>query len=260
MSCGGFDGIGEEFDKLAEIPCREVAGMIFVLLEGDGIDGRIEELAGGMREEVADYGIGKTEYFGSRRAERNCNYKFIMDGFAESYHLKVLHRTTIAPYFEGVPGLTDGMGPVVRNIGVRTTIEKELAKDPADQRFVRHGTIQYLIPPNTVLSHQVDHVQFWQFYPEAGDPGRCRVELHLYWPTPIDEEGRRKAEFNLDLLWKVTTTEDFPQSDRIHANLASGAIREVVFGRNEPALIHYHKQIVRAAGGGGISDVIETVR
>jgi hypothetical protein len=46
-----------------------------------------------------------------------------------------------------------------------------------------------------VLSHQVDHVQFWQIYP---------------------------------------TTEDFPQSDRIHSNLARGAIGELVFGRNEP--------------------------
>jgi phenylpropionate dioxygenase-like ring-hydroxylating dioxygenase large terminal subunit len=260
MSCGAFDGVGEEFDKLAEIPCRELAGMVFVLLEGDGIDAKIHELAGAMRDEIADYRIGDMEYFGSRRTDRNCNYKFIMDGFAESYHLKVLHKATIAPYFEGVPGLTDVMGPVVRNIGVRTTIEKELERAPADRRFVRHGTIQYLIPPNAVLSHQVDHVQFWQIYPIGSDPGRCRVELHLYWPRPVDDEGRRKAEFNLELLWKVTTTEDFPQSDRIHSNLVSGAIRELVFGRNEPALIHYHKQIARAAGGQFISDIEGAVR
>ncbi len=258
MSCGGFEGIGEEFERLREIPCREVAGMIFVLLEGEDIDGKIEALASAMRAEVADYRIADTEYFGSRATERRCNYKFIMDGFAESYHLKVLHKTTIAPYFEGVPGLTDAMGPVVRIIGVRTSIEKELEKAPAEQRFVRHGTIQYLIPPNTVISHQVDHVQFWQIYPVAGDPGRCRVELHLYWPAPVDEEARRKAEFNLDLLWKVTTSEDFPQSDRIYANLAGGAIRELVFGRNEPALIHYHKQIARAVDGKGIAEIVET--
>jgi hypothetical protein len=159
------------------------------------------------------------------------------------------------PSYYEVAGLTDPLEPVVRNIGVRSSVEKELAKDPAEQRFLRHGTIQYMIPPNALLSHQIDHVQFWQIYPIGRDPGRCRVELHLYWPPPIDEEGRRKAEFNLDVLWKVTTTEDFPQSDRIHANLASDAIHQIVFGRNEPALIHYHKQIARAVGGGAIDDI-----
>ena len=232
--------------------------MIFVLLEGSDIDRKVEELVGAMRDEVAGYDIASLRYFDSRRAERSCNYKFIMDGFGESYHLKVLHKATIAPYFEGIAGLTDALGPVVRNIGVRSSVDKELAKDPADQRFLRHGTIQYMIPPNALLSHQVDHVQFWQIYPIGGDPGRCRVELHLYWPQPIDEEARRKAEFNLDLLWNVTTTEDFPQSDRIHANLASGAMREVVFGRNEPALIHYHKQIAQAVGGTAIEDIAGT--
>ena len=229
--------------------------MIFVLLEGGDIDRKIGELAGAMLDEVAGYEIASHEYFASRATERSCNYKFIMDGFAESYHLKVLHKATIAPYFEGIAGLTDRLGPVVRNIGVRSSIEKELAKEPTEQRFRRHGTIQYLIPPNALLSHQVDHVQFWQFHPIARDPGRCRVEMHLYWRQPIDEEARRKAEFNLDLLWNVTTTEDFPQSDKIHANLASGAIRELVFGRNEPGLIWYHEGIARAVGGTSVRPI-----
>jgi phenylpropionate dioxygenase-like ring-hydroxylating dioxygenase large terminal subunit len=253
MSCGGFDGIGAEFDRLREIPCRETAGLVFVLLEGDGIEPKIDALAGAALAEIADWRIAETEYFASRGTERSCNYKFLIDGFAESYHLKVLHRATIAPYFEGVPGLTDGMGPIVRNIGVRTTIAKEFDKPVDERRFVRHGTIQYLIPPNVVVSHQVDHVQFWQIDPLG--PARCRVALHLYWPKPIDELARKKADFNLEILWNVTTTEDFPQSDAIQSNLSSGAIRELVFGRNEPALIHYHEAIAAAAGGPWIEPI-----
>ena len=131
-------------------------------------------------------------------------------------------------------------------IGVRSSIDKEWAKDEADRRFIRHGTIQYLLPPNIVLTHQVDHIQLWQVYPIAGDPERCRASLSLYWPTPIDDAARKKCQFNLDVLWQVTNDEDFPQSIAIHRNLASGAIPELVFGRNEPSLIHYHRQIAAA--------------
>lgn len=252
LSCGGFDGIGAEFDRLRELPCRETAGLVFVLLEGDGLDAKIDALAGTALDEIAGWRIADMEYHASRGMERSCNYKFLMDGFAESYHLKVLHKATIAPYF-AVAGLTDGLGPIVRMIGVRTSVEQELEKPAEERRFVKHGTIQYLIPPNAVLSHQVDHVQFWQIDPLGAD--RSRVALHLYWPKPIDELARKKADFNLDILWNVTTTEDFPQSDAIQANLACGAIRELVFGRNEPALIHYHEAIAAAAGGPWIEPI-----
>jgi hypothetical protein len=51
------------------------------------------------------------------------------------------------------------------------------------------------------------------------------------------------------VIWKVTSEEDFPQSLAIHRNLASGQVPELVFGRNEPALIHYHEQIASKVHG-----------
>ena len=48
---------------------------------------------------------------------------------------------------------------------------------------------------------------------------------------------------NLDLLLDVTTTEDFPLMESIQSNLDSGALSEVVYGRNEPPLIHYHRAV-----------------
>ena len=248
LSCGGFDGIDQRFDSLREIPAHEVAGMIFILLDGNDICTQVDALTREVTAEVSDHDITGHEYFGARSAERRCNYKFIMDGFAEAYHIKALHKDTIAPYYHAAPGLFDVRGPIGRFIGVRSGIERELEKPPGEQRFLRYGTIQYMIPPNTVVVHQVDHVQYWSVYPIGREPGRCRVELKLYWPKPLDAEARRKAEFNLDVLWNVTTTEDFPQSDAIHANLASGALEELVFGRNEPCLIHYHEQIASLTG------------
>jgi len=253
QSCAGFAGIGDGYDALHELPCREVAGMIFVQREGDDIDANLEALVAGIREEVADYRIADHVYCDGRATERACNYKLVMDGFAESYHLKVLHKDTIAPYYYAAPSLADALGPVARVIGVRTGVEAELAKPPAEQRFLRHGTVQYLLPPNAVLCHQVDHLQLWQIHPAGRDPGRCRIALHLYWPAPVDDEGGRKAAFNLDVLWRVTTSEDFPQAEHIQAGLASGAVPELVFGRNEPGLVHYHEQMARGAGSESVA-------
>jgi hypothetical protein len=40
--------------------------------------------------------------------------------------------------------------------------------------------------------------------------------------------------------------EDFGQQQDIHRSLRSGLMPEVVYGRNEPALIHHHIEVDRA--------------
>ncbi|HSG90879.1 MAG TPA: aromatic ring-hydroxylating dioxygenase subunit alpha [Pseudomonadales bacterium] len=261
-SCDGFDDVGDGFDTLVELACRERAGMVFVQVENgdadgdaDGdIDAQLDALIGDITDEIEGYGIAATRRFGGRDTERACNYKLIIDGFTEPYHIPALHKATIAPYYFAHPALVDTFGPVGRMIGVRSSVTKEFDRPEAERRFLRHGTTQYLLPPNAVLVHQVDHIQFWQVHPVDGAADRCRIELNLYWPEPVDAEAERKAQFNLDVLWKVITEEDMPQSLGIHRNLASGALPELVFGRNEPALIHYHRQIAAAIGSDALRD------
>lgn len=253
-SNGGFEAVDPLCNQLWERPCLEIAGLVFVLLEGDRIEALVHELLGDALAEIGSYGIGDTVYFDAREAERDCNYKLIVDGFAEAYHIAPLHQATIAPWYYTTPGLTDRFGRTVRMIGVRRSLDAELDEPPESRRLLRHATTQYLIPPNAVLTHQVDHIQLWRVHP-VGGAHRCRVDLSLYWPAPIDEEAERKARFNLDVIWDVTTKEDFPQSLAIHRNLASGAAPELFFGRNEPALVYWHEGVAEAIGSEGLTAV-----
>jgi len=246
-SNGGFDAAGGLCDRLWERECLEIAGMIFVLLEGGGLEQKVRSMLGDALADIENYRIGNTVYFDSRVAERNCNYKFIVDGFCESYHIAALHKDTLSPYYYNTPGLCDQLGETVRMIGVRRSIDKEFSKPRQDRRLLQHGTTQYIMAPNVILTYQVDHIQFWRIYPLNG-ADRCRIEFSLYWPQPMDEAAERKSRFNVDVIWKVLTEEDFPQSLAIHRNLVSGAVPELIFGRNEPALIHYHEILEAVIG------------
>jgi len=246
-SRGGFDDVTELCDQLIEKPSIELAGMIFVLLEGDDIAGKTKEILSDLLPELANYRFDDTVYFDSRQGERPFNYKLIIDGFCESYHLAALHKQTIAPYFYSHPSLTDRSGAVVRNIGVHKGIEQEFDKPPQDRTFLPYGTTQYIIAPNIVLCHQVDHIELWRVYPVDG-ASSCRFELSLYWPNPISDETNRKAQKNLDLLWNVTNTEDMPIAKQTFGNLKSGALPEIVYGKNEPGLVYYHSAIAEKIG------------
>ena len=56
---------------------------------------------------------------------------------------------------------------------------------------------------------------------------------------------------NLDVLLGVTNAEDFPAQVRVQRHLASGALPEVVYGKMEPALVHYHNAINKMLADAG---------
>lgn len=247
-SQGGFAGADERYDKLVEVVCYETSGLVFVLLDGDDIVTKVHEMMGPALSDIASFDIANTQYIESRTVELDCNYKFFLDGFAETYHIPPLHKDSISPFYYAGSTLVDRLGEVVRLISPRRTIDREFEKPAAEQtQVLPYTTTEYLLAPNVLLTHQVDHIQFWRVYPLDGAQ-RCRIELNLFWPMPMDEEAWRKARLNVDLVWQVSTEEDFPQSVSIHQNLVDGSVPELIFGRNEPGLIHYHENIARAIG------------
>lgn len=254
----GFAAADDRYDKLVEVSCYEVVGLIFVLLEGDDIKAKVEAMMGAALLDIANYNIAETRYIDSRSTELPCNYKFFLDGFAETYHIAPLHKDSISPYYYSNSTLAEQMGEVVHLVSPRKTIDKEFAKPAEEQgEVLPYCTTEYLVAPNVLITHQVDHIQFWTAYPVDG-ANRCRVELNVFWPTPMDEDAERKANLNVDLVWQVTTDEDFPQSVSIHSNLISGVLPEIVFGRNEPALIYYHQNIAKAIGSDRLIPLVET--
>ena len=96
--------------------------------------------------------------------------------------------------------------------------------------------------PSGLVVHQLDHVETWRVEPL--DVRTSRLTTSIYAPCrPDSDKALNHWHKNLDLLLKVTGTEDFPLMEQIQANLDSGALPEVVYGRNEPPLIHYHREI-----------------
>jgi hypothetical protein len=101
--------------------------------------------------------------------------------------------------------------------------------------------------PNTLLMLQGDHVELARVFPAEGRVDRSVMELSLYVPqAPTTDQERTHWEKNMQLVLDVVTGEDFPAGRTIQIGLTLGAQTHTVFGRNEPAMIHYHRSM-RAA-------------
>ena len=66
----------------------------------------------------------------------------------------------------------------------------------------------------------------------------------LYAPAPVSsDEERRRWTKSLDIVVGVIDREDYDMCEQIQRSFRSGAQQELVFGRNEPSLIHFHEAI-----------------
>jgi hypothetical protein len=175
------------------------------------------------------------------------NWKFAIDTFLESYHIAHLHRKTIAPYFVGNCCVFDGAGLHGRSSFVKTSIEKARAEPESERQYLPHIVAIYQLFPNTLLIWQMDHIEIWRAFPKRDNPGMCEVELTVYKPAETTKPDSY-WEKNRDIAIRTVLEEDFPLGERMQIGFESGATGEVIYGRNEPGLVHFHASLSNALG------------
>jgi phenylpropionate dioxygenase-like ring-hydroxylating dioxygenase large terminal subunit len=244
-SYGGFDDLADRSSALFARPVAEAHGLVFVRPEGRAaID--VDEVLGGMGEELAEFAFGRYHRFADWRSEWTANWKLLVDTFLETYHVPALHPDTVARHFVVAPSTSEAFGPNLRFHSLMRTI-LTLGDRPEDEwDLLAHGTVEYLVAPATVLNFSVDHLALYQFRPLAVD--RTEVVLTLYTPEAVDNErddGPDAEHYRrtLALHQRVSGGQDFTKQEEIHRALASGTVPDVVYGRNEPAVIHFHASL-----------------
>ena len=236
----GFEGIDESVLGLVPVPVGEANGLVFVRAEGDD-PVNAAELVGDAAQDLDDFAVGGYVPFDRWDSSWPCNWKLLVDTFLESYHVFSLHRTTVGKYYLSQPMTYRGYGPNLRFQTCQKSI-LELAEAPEDEwDLLSRATVEYLIAPNTILSHSVDHFAVYQFLPTAVD--HTDVTMTLYIPEPVTDRTRPHYERTLELHQKVGAGEDFPQAVKIQQSLDSGLVSETLIGRHEVALIHFHQAL-----------------
>lgn len=241
-----FEGTGPERPGLVPLPIVERHGLIWVCpTHGAAFD--IEAQLGGLDGEMAAYGFHDYHHYETRDLQQRMNWKLVIDTFLETYHLNVLHRNTIDPILHSNLGAFDAFGRNLRLIAARRTIG-ELHEQPEEEwDLIRHTAVVYVLFPNTVLIMQGDHLETWCVYPDGDTPDAARMHVSLYTPEKASSDSaRRHWDRNFQLLLDTVEKEDFPVGESIQRGFYSGAQTHITFGRNEPALGHYHRQIKEA--------------
>jgi phenylpropionate dioxygenase-like ring-hydroxylating dioxygenase large terminal subunit len=239
-----------EIDKAARglraLPVVEKYGTIW-LSPTPGARFDVDAVLGGLERDFAAYGLETYHHYETRVLRRRINWKVVVDTFLESYHLATLHQRTVNPILYSNLGTFDAFGRNLRSIFARRTIGALREMPEADWNLIPYSTVIYVLFPNTVFIMQGDHIETWHVFPAGDGTDESAMYISLYTPEPaLTDSAKGHWDRNFDLLMATVEKEDFPLSEGMQRGFYSGAQDDVLFGRNEPALQHFHRSVKAA--------------
>jgi phenylpropionate dioxygenase-like ring-hydroxylating dioxygenase large terminal subunit len=240
-----FAAAPRETHGLRPLPVVEKYGMIWISPDPEAkFD--VDDLLCGMGEDLAAFGLDTYHHYETRVLHRKMNWKLAVDTFGETYHLQHLHPNTVDPLFHSNRCTFDAFGPNHRMLAARKTFDA-LRQVPESEWDVFDNTVLIsVLFPNTVFTYQRDHIETWHMFP-GNTVGETVMYVSLYIPERVDNpKAKEHWDRNFNLLMATVEMEDFPTCEGMQRGFLSGAQDAITFGRNEPALQHYHKSI-RAA-------------
>ncbi len=241
-----FAEIEKRTRPLVALPAIEKYGMIWVS-PTPGTQFDVDALLGGLERDLAAYGLRSYHHYETRTLRRAINWKIVVDTFLETYHLNVLHPKTVSPILHSNLATFDAFGWNLRMIGARRTIERLRETPEAQWDLLPYSAIICVLFPNTVFIMQGDHLETWHVFPAGNGIDESAMYVSLYTPEPaLTDSARGHWDRNFALLMATVEREDFPLSEGMQRGFSSGAQEDVLFGRNEPALQHFHKSITAA--------------
>lgn len=270
-----FGAIDKSCHGLIELPAVERDGLLWVHPSVDGhLD--VDELLGDLAGELATFGMATHTYAGSKTIEMNLNWKFANDTFGETYHFGKLHKNTLGKLYYGNNLHLKEFGRHHRFVTANRGIDT-IRTRPESEWDITQGTfVLYHLFPNIQLIVNSQNVTLIRIYPDAKNPGRSITRISFYFtPEAVERaaaqgnqkpqkglqtedvydferrtsgEGVETLEASLEVFRSTVENEDYVMGEMQQRAAENGMLKEIIFGRNEPALHHFHNNYREALG------------
>ena len=246
-----FGAVDKASLGLIELPATERHGMLWVKpTPGGEID--VDAMLAGLEDDMAHWDLPSHSYAASQTIAAPLNWKLAIDTFGENYHFDVLHRETLASELKGNLQTHDTFGRNYRMVFAIIPRFEELADatpDPDEWPFRSMTLSVYFVFPNTILLVDGGAIDVIRIFPDGDHTGRSRTAHSFYVTQELRRQfaGHRFAE-RFDQFNAIVRDEDYAVAAGTQRCAEAGIQSHVLFGRNEPGLLHYHNAHRAALG------------
>ncbi len=266
-----FGEIDKSCHGLVELPSAEKHGLLFVHPKRDGVIDVDALLGAELAEELASWDLGNCVWQGESVLDKPLNWKIANDTFGEIYHFTSLHRNTVSNLLHGDALSYREYGRHHR-LCLASRYLDAMRELPEDQWSLSSAcAVAYYLFPNIQIVALAGMIVLVRIYPNREKVGQSLSRVsHFASPqiaallestgrvSKVTAENLYAADTSAQLALDVTATvelfvstvehEDYAMGEKTQAAANSGKVEYFLFGRNEPALHHFHNNYRAAMG------------
>ena len=246
-----FGDVDKSCLGLRRLSAEERHGLLFVHPDPEATVDLDQLLGEWFNDEFPTWNFGELVPLTRQVYDTACNWKLAMDTFGETYHFSVLHKETLFNAFHGNVQCYDETDHLHRMILCKRDIDA-MRLLPEDQWDITvAGLPVYWIFPNVILLPIDAGCFLVRAYPDRNDPGHHVSRMSFYLKPGLAAMGEEITDFVTDLAQKfgnIIREEDYVMAASQQTAVNSGAVKHVIFGRNEPTLHHYHQTYSKLLG------------
>ena len=237
-----FGPVDRDEFSLRTLECGERAGLMFVCLTPN-IPIDLDSWLDGVLPELEALHLADTVTF-STRYLRGPSWKVTADGFLESYHFASLHPDTVARTNFSNMAAFDSWGPHLRNtFGLKQlAVASKLPREQWDPVECL-GVTYWLFPGLAIAGGWRQHTAISIMLPGEDWASSVTQQTILLRQAPRDEGERAAAQVSSDFFYNAFQDEDYTAQFAVQRGLSSVPDESHVFGRNEPAVQHFHNTL-----------------
>ncbi len=237
----GFPGLEKSTRGLVAVQSAEVQGVVFVTQEAPRLhDAQLDALPALIPPAYRLVHSGEGEV--------PANWKILVEGFLEGYHIRSTHAGTFYPVQFDNLNVVETFGPNNRIAFPYRAIEKLRAVPPAERSADGKLTYVYHLFPNVMLATFPGRIFLVALEPLATDRTR-QITWVLCDREEQDVEGKAALGRGAELV-DAGAAEDREVVCSIQRSLESGANEFFDFGLFEGAIGHFHRTLQAAIDAG----------
>ncbi len=258
-----FGNVDKSCRGLVELTSVEKYGLLWVHPRpGYPLD--VEELLGNLAPEIENWDFSQMNWAGETSIDMNLNWKLANDTFGETYHFHKLHKDTVGRIFYGDALAYEISARNHRFVFPSRGIDRVRNKPKSEWRITHGAVVLYYLFPNIQLALSRGIINLVRIYPVRDHPGKSITRVSHYFSDELinarsaqaegspqvtpdniyDIEGRSgalpDAESQNEIFVSTISQEDYAMGESTQEAAESGLLDHVLFGRNEPALHHFH--------------------
>ena len=239
-----FGNVSNRNLRLITLPAAEIHGTLWVRpTQGGPIDEN--ECLNGLQDDLAHWNLSEHPVAGTQVIDARMNWKLAIDSYGEIYHLNILHPKTAAKEALGnlqtIDAFNNNLRMVVANqkFNLMRLVMPSMGLWP----YRQITSTTYFLYPNAIMLVDTFGVDLLRIFPLEDSPAKSRT-IHTWYIHPNVQRHFKthgmSYEDRLRTFRDAVAKEDYAMGEDVQLNADTGTQSEILLGRNEGALQHFH--------------------